>query len=76
MKSKSYLKISRTWSFNAKVSKVFDNHVRQSIPLYDEFHKQISQIAEFYCKDNSLIYNGRNNEKININIIFILTTFI
>ena len=57
MKSKSYLKISRTWSFDTKVSKVFDNHVRQSIPLYDEFHKQTSKIAEFYCKDNSVIYD-------------------
>ena len=57
MKPKSVLKISRTWSFNSKVSKVFDNHVRQSIPLYNEFHKQMSKIAEFYCKDNSLVYD-------------------
>ena len=46
MKPKSVLKISRTWSFNSKVSKVFDNHVRKSIPLYNEFHKQMSNLAE------------------------------
>jgi len=57
MKPKSYFKISRTWSFDKKVSKAFDKHVKQSIPLYDEFHKQISKIAEFYCKDESLIYD-------------------
>jgi len=57
MSSKNYLKISRTWSFNDKVSKVFDNHVRQSIPLYNEFHTQVSKIAEFYCKDDSVIYD-------------------
>ena len=57
MNSKSNLKISRTWSFNNKVSRVFDNHVKQSIPLYSEFHKQISKIAEFYCKDDSVIYD-------------------
>ena len=57
MSSKNNLKISRTWSFNDKVSKVFDNHVRQSIPLYDQFHAQISKIAEFYCKDDSVIYD-------------------
>ena len=57
MKTKTNLKISRTWSFNEKVSKVFDSHVNQSIPLYDEFHKQMSKIAEFYCKDDSLIYD-------------------
>ena len=57
MKTKSFFKISRTWSFDKKVSKVFDNHVKQSIPLYNEFHKQIIKIAEFYCKDGSLIYD-------------------
>ena len=57
MNLKNNLKISRTWSFNEKVSKVFDNHVRQSIPLYDQFHTQISKIAEFYCKDDSVIYD-------------------
>ena len=57
MKLNKNFKISRTWSFNAKVSKVFDDHVKQSIPLYKEFHSQISKIAEFYCKDESLIYD-------------------
>ena len=57
MNSKSNLKISRTWSFSNKVSRVFDNHVKQSIPLYSEFHKQIAKIAEFYCKDDSVIYD-------------------
>ena len=57
MSSKNYLKISRTWSFNSKVSRLFDNHVRQSIPLYNEFHTQVSKIAEFYCKDDSVIYD-------------------
>jgi tRNA (cmo5U34)-methyltransferase len=58
MKSKSvFFKISRTWSFNDKVSKVFDQHVNQSIPLYKEFHKQIAKISEFYCKDDSTIYD-------------------
>ena len=58
MKSKqSNLKISRTWSFNEKVAKVFDTHVNQSIPLYSEFHKQSAKIAEFYCKENSIIYD-------------------
>tara|TARA_A100001015_G_scaffold274453_1_gene330842 strand:+ start:60 stop:767 length:708 start_codon:yes stop_codon:yes gene_type:complete len=57
MKLNNNLKISRTWSFNEKVSKVFDHHVKQSIPLYKEFHLQICNIAEFYCKDESLIYD-------------------
>ena len=57
MKTKPNLKISRTWSFDEKVSKVFDSHVKQSIPLYKEFHGQIANISEFYCKDDSVIYD-------------------
>tara|TARA_B100001964_G_C14180084_1_gene575782 strand:- start:350 stop:1057 length:708 start_codon:yes stop_codon:yes gene_type:complete len=57
MKTNKNLKISRTWSFDEKVSKVFDSHVNQSIPLYKEFHEQIANISEFYCKDNSVIYD-------------------
>lgn len=56
-KKNSNLKISRTWSFNEKVAKIFDTHVNQSIPLYNEFHKQSAKIAEFYCKENALIYD-------------------
>ena len=55
MEKKINLKISKTWSFNNKVAKVFDVHVNQSIPLYKEFHKQIAKISEFYLKDNSVI---------------------
>ena len=51
------LNISDTWSFNKKVSDVFDQHVRDSIPLYDEFHKQTLKISEFYLKENSTVYD-------------------
>ena len=57
MEKKINLKISKTWSFNNKVAKVFDAHVNQSIPMYKEFHKQIAKISEFYLKDNSVIYD-------------------
>ncbi len=57
MEKKINLKISKTWSFNNKVAKVFDVHVNQSIPMYKEFHKQIAKISEFYLKDNSVIYD-------------------
>ena len=45
MEKKINLKISKTWSFNNKVAKVFDVHVNQSIPMYKEFHKQIAKIC-------------------------------
>ena len=55
MNNKRNLKISRTWSFNNNVSKIFDKHVRQSIPLYDHFHKQVAKISEFYYKPESIV---------------------
>lgn len=57
MKKKINLKISRTWSFNKNVSKVFDDHVVESIPLYNRFNKQIAKISEFYLKDKAVIYD-------------------
>lgn len=57
MKKIKKLNISETWSFDNKVSQVFDQHVRDSIPLYDEFHKQTLKISEFYIKENSTIYD-------------------
>ena len=57
LKKKISFKISRTWSFNKSVSKVFDAHVIESIPLYKRFNNQIAKISEFYLKDNAVIYD-------------------
>ena len=57
VKKKISFKISRTWSFNKSVSKVFDAHVIESIPLYKRFNNQIAKISEFYLKDNAVIYD-------------------
>ena len=57
MKKKINLKISRTWAFNKNVSKFFDAHVVESIPLYNRFNKQIAKISEFYLKDKAVIYD-------------------
>jgi tRNA (cmo5U34)-methyltransferase len=51
------LKIKNNWVFDKNVSKVFDKHVRQSIPFYNNFQKHIVKISEFYLKDNSVIYD-------------------
>ena len=51
------LKIKNNWVFDKDVSKVFDKHVRQSIPFYNNFQKQIAKISEFYLKDSSIIYD-------------------
>ena len=51
------LKIKNNWAFDKDVSKVFDKHVKQSIPFYNNFQKQMAKISEFYLKDFSIIYD-------------------
>lgn len=42
-----------TWRFNEEVTKTFDTHVRNSIPLYDVFHSNILELAKYYIRPNS-----------------------
>ena len=46
-----------SWVFNRNVAKLFDKHVRQSIPFYDPIQKYISSLSEWFIKDNSLVYD-------------------
>ena len=56
MKKKLKL-INKSWAFNKNVSLSFDEHVRQSIPFYDVFQKDIAKISEWFLKDNSVAYD-------------------
>ena len=43
------------WEFNEEVAKCFDTHVRQSVFMYDEFHKSIIKMSNFFIEDNTNI---------------------
>lgn len=43
------------WSFDDE-SIDFDDHVKTSIPFYEETHKLISFLSTFFIKDNGLVY--------------------
>ncbi len=49
--------IEGDWQFNSDVSKVFDKHVRKSIPFYDEIQKNVSRLSEWFIKDGSIYYD-------------------
>ena len=63
------------WKFDDEVAKQFDNHVRQSVYMYDEFHNSIVNMSRFFIEDNTNIldigtstgellkklYNDKNN---------------
>ena len=38
------------------VAQHFDEHVRQSIPLYDEGHDLVCHLSDFFIRDHSLCY--------------------
>lgn len=46
-----------SWKFDKNVSNKFDEHVRQSIPHYDEIQKYICSLSEWFVKENSIIYD-------------------
>jgi tRNA (cmo5U34)-methyltransferase len=48
---------NKSWAFNKNVSKSFDTHVRQSIPFYEVFQKDIAKYSEWFLKDDSLVYD-------------------
>lgn len=45
------------WKFDQTVVPVFDEHVRQSVPMYEEIHNLITDIAGWYLEDNTYAYD-------------------
>lgn len=43
------------WKFDEEVAKQFDEHVRQSVHMYDEFHKSIINMSKFFIEDHTNI---------------------
>ncbi len=46
-----------SWNFDGVVPKIFDEHVKQSVPFYSEMHKTISDILGWFIQDNTTIYD-------------------
>ncbi|MDT0700339.1 methyltransferase domain-containing protein [Staphylococcus chromogenes] len=45
------------WVFNEEVTKQFSNHVRASVPFYDEFHTVILELSRWFVEPKSNIYD-------------------
>ncbi|HEK8846048.1 TPA: methyltransferase domain-containing protein [Clostridioides difficile] len=43
------------WRFDEEVAEKFDEHVRQSVCMYDEFQKNIVKMSKFFIDNNSNI---------------------
>jgi tRNA (cmo5U34)-methyltransferase len=44
------------WSFGGEVPNTFVEHIRQSVPLYEEGHELVCQISDYFVSDTSTIY--------------------
>lgn len=43
------------WTFGNEVAEIFDDHVRNSVPLYDLFQNQIASMSVFFSQQNTKI---------------------
>lgn len=45
------------WSFSGNTANEFDEHVKRSIPLYDEGQELICQLSDYFLKEDSVVYD-------------------
>lgn len=44
------------WTFGGKIPETFVEHIRQSVPLYEEGHNLTCQLSDFFVSDSSICY--------------------
>jgi tRNA (cmo5U34)-methyltransferase len=44
------------WRFAGEVVQQFDDHVRKSVPFYEEGHDLVCQLSDFFVKPDSIVY--------------------
>jgi tRNA (cmo5U34)-methyltransferase len=45
------------WEFNEEVTAHFDEHVRRSVPLYEEMQRMVVDLSEWFVRDGSTIHD-------------------
>jgi tRNA (cmo5U34)-methyltransferase len=48
--------VNAGWTFSGAVADTFDDHVSKSVPLYNEGHKLICAMSDFFVKPGSRVY--------------------
>ena len=58
------------WKFDESVVPVFDEHVKQSVPMYDEIHNLITDISGWFLQDNTNVYDiGTSTGKVILSLL-------
>ncbi len=56
MKKQKMKTYPKNWTFKSKyIVRNFDNHVRQSVPQYDEVQSMVSEMAKYFVRDNDTV---------------------
>jgi tRNA (cmo5U34)-methyltransferase len=45
-----------SWTFSGDVPDTFVDHIRQSVPLYEEGHELVCQFSDFFVSNTSVVY--------------------
>lgn len=45
------------WKFDDNIVPIFDEHVRKSVPMYDNFHNVIADLSDWFVEENTNIYD-------------------
>lgn len=45
------------WRFDENVAPIFDEHVKKSVPLYENMHDLISEISHWFIEDDTNVYD-------------------
>jgi len=48
--------LNADWKFGGNVPDTFVEHVRQSVPLYEEGHDVVCQLSDFFCANGGVCY--------------------
>lgn len=46
-----------SWNFGARTAAAFEQHVRRSIPRYEEGHDLVGRLSDFFVRDDSTVYD-------------------
>jgi tRNA (cmo5U34)-methyltransferase len=49
---------SGRWSFeDEELAEIFEHYVRKHVPFYDEIHRMVSEISDWFLRDGSSVYD-------------------
>jgi tRNA (cmo5U34)-methyltransferase len=45
------------WRFDKGATKIFEGHIRKHTPFYEEMHRMITELSDWFLRDSSIVYD-------------------